>query len=109
MYKSNFTVKICFKIFLKFDFIFKISVDTNVFDNVNGNLLKELNEIKKTAPEFFYNMIRTKLISCSQMRTSSSKTAVVISDEASFSLGDLLKLSSELGDLFITKSSSPSK
>jgi hypothetical protein len=60
-----------------------------MFDNLNGEMLKELHEIKKNAPEVFYGLIKSK---------------ISLDKEENFSLHDLLKISTELTELFKNQS-----
>ena len=55
-------------------------------------MLKELNEIRKNAPECFYNILKSKLsLKCKNNSDSYSNN---------FQLYDLLKLSYELNEIF---------
>jgi hypothetical protein len=70
---------------LVIDFVLLFRNETDMFDNLNGEMLKELYEMKNKAPESFYGLMKSKLIS---------------NKEGSFSLHDLLKVSTELNELF---------
>jgi len=59
--------------------------ETDMFDNLNGEMLKELHEMKKNAPEIFYGIIKSKLSS---------------NEAGNFSLHDMLKISTEINELF---------
>ncbi|CAF0785528.1 unnamed protein product [Brachionus calyciflorus] len=77
-------------------------VDSDIFDNVNGMLLKELYEIKRSSPDFFYSTLKSKFTNNSSTIKHKSNGTYSVDD---FNLSDLLKLSYELSELFSSQKS----
>ena len=74
---------------------------SGIFESVNGQLLREMYEMKKTAPEFYYNFMKQKFTSPNKLIISNGQ--LDMHPEENFRLHDLLKFSNELNELFKSK------